>query len=304
MNPREKSGLWPTAQDYLDYLAHQRRASPHTLSNYRRDFAKLQALATPREAAQLTAADIRRFTAKLHSGGLEARSIARTLSAWRSLFRWLHARGHAPGNPVLGIRPPKAGSSLPRTLSVDAVSALLNAAPEDALEVRDLAMFELFYSAGLRLAELAGLDLAGTYSIQDGEVTVFGKRSKTRRVPVGAPALHALSAWLAVRPTLAPPGESALFLSQRGQRLSHGAIRARLARWAREKGAAQHVHPHMLRHSFASHLLQSSGDLRAVQELLGHASIRSTQVYTHLDFQHLARIYDAAHPRAKKTSDK
>ncbi|MEN3110425.1 tyrosine recombinase XerC [Uliginosibacterium paludis] len=285
---------------WLDFLTHQKRSSPHTLVSYRRDLAKLVSLCAGRPLQQITAADIRRFSAQLHRSGLEARSIARTLSAWRSCFRWLLARERVSSNPVAGIRPPRAGKPLPRALSVDAASALLDSQAEDLLEQRDLAMFELLYSSGLRLAELAGLDLAGTYSIREGEVTVFGKRGKTRRVPVGGKALEALQAWLGVRATIAAPGETALFVSQRGNRLSHGTIRARLARWAREKGMAQHVHPHMLRHSFASHMLQSSGDLRAVQELLGHASIRSTQVYTHLDFQHLAKIYDAAHPRARK----
>ncbi|MDO6386145.1 MULTISPECIES: tyrosine recombinase XerC [unclassified Uliginosibacterium] len=300
MNEQASAILPAEAIAWLDYLAQQRRVSPHTLTNYRRELGKLHAFAAPRTFAELKPADIRRFAAKLHAGGLEARSIARALSCWRGLFRWLLAREQVSSNPVLGIRPPRAGKLLPKALSVDAASALLDALPEDALEIRDLAMFELLYSSGLRLAELAALDIDGLYSIADGEVTVLGKRNKTRRVPVGTQALNALENWLAVRATLAANGESALFLSQRGTRLSHGAIQARLARWAREKGAPQHVHPHMLRHSFASHVLQSSGDLRAVQELLGHASIRSTQVYTHLDFQHLAKIYDAAHPRAKK----
>ncbi len=291
---------WPEALDWLDYLAHQRRVSPHTLTSYRRDLGKLQHLAGNLSPAAIKPADIRRFAAKLHAGGLEAHSIGRTLSAWRGLFRWLLAHGRVSANPVLGIRPPKAGKPLPKALSVDAANALLDALPEDALEIRDRAMFELLYSAGLRLAELGGLNLSGDYCVSGDEVTVLGKRNKTRRVPVGGKARSALQAWLAIRATLATPGEPALFVSQRGQRLSHSMIRARLARWAREKGAAQHVHPHMLRHSFGSHLLQSSGDLRAVQELLGHASIRSTQVYTHLDFQHLARVYDSAHPRARK----
>jgi integrase/recombinase XerC len=295
--------LAPEMLAWLDYLAHQRRVSPHTLISYRRDLGKLQTLASTagdRPLTTLVAADIRRFAARLHAGGLEARSIARTLSCWRGWFRWLLAGDKVAANPVLGIRAPKAGKPLPKALSVDAAGAMLDATPDDVLEVRDLAMFELFYSSGLRLAELAGLNLDGAYCVADGEVTVLGKRSKTRRVPVGGKALEALSAWLDVRASLAAAEEQALFVSQRGTRLSHGMIRARLARWAREKGLPQHIHPHMLRHSFASHVLQSSGDLRAVQELLGHASIRSTQVYTHLDFQHLAKIYDAAHPRAHK----
>lgn len=298
--PGQPALLPPEALAWLDYLAHQKRSSPHTLSNYRRDLGKLATLSGATALPAIRSADIRRFSAQLHRGGLEARSIARTLSAWRSFFRWMLARDMVSANPVLGIRAPKAGKPLPRALSVDAASALLDAPPEDVLEIRDLAIFELFYSSGLRLAELAGLDLAGSYSVAEGEVTVFGKRGKTRRVPVGGKALAALDAWLEVRGSMAGAGETALFVSKRGSRLSHGMIRARLARWAREKGLPQHVHPHMLRHSFASHVLQSSGDLRAVQDLLGHASIRSTQVYTHLDFQHLAKIYDSAHPRAKK----
>lgn len=296
----ESIRLAPEMLGWLDYLAHQRRVSPHTLTSYQRDLGKLQSQAAGRPLVSLDAADIRRFAARLHGGGLEARSIARTLSCWRGLFRWLLATGTVTANPVLGIRAPRAGKPLPKALAVDTAGAMLDATPDDSLEVRDLAMFELFYSSGLRLAELAGLNLDGAYCVADGEVTVLGKRSKTRRVPVGGKALEALSLWLTVRPTLAAPDEQALFVSQRGTRLSHGMIRQRLARWAREKGLPQHVHPHMLRHSFASHMLQSSGDLRAVQELLGHASIRSTQVYTHLDFQHLAKIYDAAHPRAHK----
>jgi integrase/recombinase XerC len=294
------STVCPEMLAWLDYLAHQRRVSPHTLTNYQRDLHKLQVLMGPTPLLTLLPADIRRFAARLHAGGLEARSLARTLSAWRGLFRWLLARGDISNNPVASIRPPKAGKPLPKVLSVDGAGALLNAPMEGVLETRDLAIFELFYSSGLRLAELAGLDLAGAYCIAEGEVTVLGKRNKTRRVPVGSKALTALSAWLAVRPTLAATQETALFVSRRGTRLSHGMIRARLAKWSKEKGLPQHVHPHMLRHSFASHILQSSGDLRAVQELLGHASIRSTQVYTHLDFQHLAKVYDSAHPRAKK----
>lgn len=285
---------------YLDYLASQRRASPHTLTNYRRDLFKLQALAAGREHETLVAQDIRRFAARLHAQGLEARSLARTLSAWRGFYRWIVRQGKLANNPVQGVRPPRAAKKLPRVLSPDQSAALLNASPDELLEIRDHAMFELLYSSGLRLAELAGLDVDGAYCVADGEVTVFGKRGKTRRVPVGSKALLALQAWLAERARIAAPDEPALFVSRRGRRLSHGMIRARLARWAREKGLPVQVHPHMLRHSFASHILQSSGDLRAVQELLGHASIRTTQVYTHLDFQHLAKVYDAAHPRARK----
>lgn len=285
---------------YLDALATQRRASPHTLRAYRNDLEKLIELAQGRSLTSLRSADIRRFAARLHAGGLGARSLARTLSAWRGLYRWWMRKGMAEDNPVQAVRPPRVPKNLPKALSPDQAAALLDAQPDDVLEIRDHAMFELFYSSGLRLAELAALDLSGTYSVEQGEVTVLGKRNKMRRVPVGGKALEALSAWLAVRPTLSAAAEPALFVSRLGTRLSTGMIRRRLARWAEVQGVPLHVHPHMLRHSFASHMLQSSGDLRAVQELLGHASISSTQVYTHLDFQHLAKVYDAAHPRAKK----
>lgn len=287
--------------DYLHYLATQRRASTHTLSNYRRDLLRLQEFAAERALDSINAHDIRRFMAKLHGGGLKPRSIGRTLSAWRGLYGWLVRQGRAQANPALTVRPPRAPKSLPKVLSPDQAATLLNASPDEPLEVRDHAMFELFYSSGLRMAELAALDISGSYSIVDGEVTVFGKRSKTRRVPVGSKALEAIAAWLPIRAQLAAAGEPALFVSQRGTRLSMGMIRKRLERWAQLQGLPMHVYPHMLRHSFASHVLQSSGDLRAVQELLGHASISTTQIYTHLDFQHLAKVYDTAHPRAKKS---
>lgn len=292
--------LPPELRAYLEALATQRRASPHTLRAYRNDLEKLVELAQGRSLISLRSADIRRFAARLHAGGLGARSLARTLSAWRGLYRWWMRKGMAEDNPVQAVRPPRAPKHLPKSLSPDQAAALLDAQPDDVLEIRDHAMFELFYSSGLRLAELAALDLSGTYSVEQGEVTVLGKRNKMRRVPVGGKALEALAAWLAARPTLSAAAEPALFVSRLGTRLSTGMIRRRLARWAEVQGVPLHVHPHMLRHSFASHMLQSSGDLRAVQELLGHASISSTQVYTHLDFQHLAKVYDAAHPRAKK----
>jgi integrase/recombinase XerC len=287
-------------QDFLDYLASQRRASPHTLEAYRRDLSRLLEFAAATPLAELAPQHVRRFAARLHGQGLGARSLARCLSAWRSLYRWL-VRQHGLGvNPVEGIRAPRAPRKLPKTLSPDQTQALLDAEPQDLLEFRDRAMFELFYSSGLRLAELASLDVSGGLDLAQGQVTVTGKRRRTRVVPVGSKACAALAAWLGMRDDMAAVGEPALFVSRRGGRLSAGMIRVRLARWAQQQGLAVHVHPHMLRHSFASHVLQSSQDLRAVQELLGHASIRTTQVYTHLDFQHLAQVYDAAHPRAKK----
>jgi len=285
---------------YLHHLASQRRAAPLTLENYRRDLLRLAALAEARLPDELTTHDIRRFVARLHGAGLAPRSLARVLSAWRGFFRWRMRHQGARTNPTDGVRAPKAPQLLPRVLSPEQAGALLDAAPEDALERRDRAMFELFYSSGLRLAELAGLDVDGGLDLAERLVTVRGKRGKTRTVPVGTRAAQALADWLAERPQWRCADSPALFLTRHGARMSPGAIRSRLARWAQTRGLGVHVHPHMLRHSFASHLLQSSGDLRAVQELLGHASIRSTQVYTHLDFQHLAKVYDAAHPRAKK----
>lgn len=288
---------------WLAELADQRRLSPHTVSNYRRDLGKLLTAAGAMPLAELQVHHLRRFVAQLHGGGLAGRSLARTLSAWRGFFAWLGERGLIQANPCDGIRPPKSPRLLPKALSVDETARLLSPADDDnpLLAARDLAMFELFYSSGLRLAELVALDCAALATIaEDGEVRVLGKRGKPRLVPVGSQARQALAAWAAVRDELARPGEKALFVGQRGARISRRVVEARLTRRAVLLGLPTHVHPHMLRHSFASHLLQSSGDLRAVQEMLGHASIASTQVYTHLDFQHLAKVYDAAHPRAKR----
>lgn len=285
---------------YLRQLATERRASAHTLAAYRRDLEQLLRLAEGRELAALTPADMRRFVARMHGEGLGGRSIGRRLSAWRGLFRWLAKHRGLAANPVDGIRPPRSASRLPGVLSPEQAGALLDSVPEDELEVRDRAMFELFYSSGLRLSELAGLDCAGSVDEERGEVTVTGKRGKTRIVPVGRAALDALAAWHPLRGQVALPEERALFVGRGGRRLSARSVESRLARWAARCGLGLRVHPHMLRHSFASHVLQSSGDLRAVQDLLGHSSIRSTQIYTHLDFQHLAQVYDATHPRAKK----
>jgi integrase/recombinase XerC len=291
--------LW--IDGFLDEISLQRRLSANTLTAYSRDLDCFRRLAGRTALTEIDARQIRRFVAQLHAGGLSGRSIGRTLSAWRGFYRWLGRHGYVSGNPCAGVRPPKSAKRLPRVLSPDEASALLSPAGDGALEARDRAMFELFYSSGLRLSELASLDLGSMAEIAEGEVRVTGKRNKTRVVPVGRQAREALAAWLAQgRQTLAAEVEPALFVSRRGTRLSVGMIRARLGQRARRLGLPRHVHPHMLRHSFASHVLQSSGDLRAVQEMLGHASIASTQVYTHLDFQHLAKVYDAAHPRAKK----
>lgn len=283
---------------YLDYLATQRRAAPLTLENYRRDLERLHRLADGRSPTELTVYDIRRFVARVHAEGLEGRSVARLLSAWRGLFRWLIRQCRAMQvNPAESVRAPKSPRMLPKVLSPDQAKALLDAPAESRLEVRDRAMFELFYSSGLRLSELTALDVGGGLDLAERLVTVRGKRGKMRTVPIGKPAVKALQDWLAQRGAVTSP---ALFVTRDGNRMSPGAVRSRLAHWAKAQGLGLHVHPHMLRHSFASHLLQSSGDLRAVQELLGHASVASTQIYTHLDFQHLAAVYDVAHPRAKK----
>ena len=292
----------PHLAAYLAELADQRRMSLHTISNYRRDLEKLLTVAGDTPLADLQVHHIRRFVAQMHGQGLSGRSLARLLSAWRGFFQWLCERALVKANPCDGIRPPKSPRLLPKALSVDETARLLESVEDDdpVQSARDLAMFELFYSSGLRLAELVALDCDALDAVMnEGEIRVLGKRSKLRLVPVGSKARAALAAWAAVRSELARPDEKALFVGVRGARISPRVVESRLEKRALQLGLPTHVHPHMLRHSFASHVLQSSGDLRAVQEMLGHASIASTQVYTHLDFQHLAKVYDAAHPRAK-----
>jgi len=305
--------------DYLDFLKSQRRLSPHTVDGYRRDLDALLALAVPQDApcalASLSHFQIRKFAAQLHGQGLNARSIARKLSAWRGFFGWLAEQATLPANPVDGVKAPKRGKPLPKALSADDAVRLVAAADpaRDAAAPEQLcnrAMFELLYSSGLRVSELASLDVRyvresgyaspGWIDFDAHEVVVTGKGSKQRRVPVGQPALQAISAWLAARGALPKADPHPLFLNVRGARISPRVLQLRLKAHARALGIPADVHPHMLRHSFASHVLQSSGDLRAVQEMLGHASIAATQVYTSLDFQRLAQVYDAAHPRAKK----
>jgi integrase/recombinase XerC len=296
-----------SVEQFLTELAVQRRASAHTLRAYRGDLERLTTLAAGADTAQLKTPQLRRGLMQLHAQELAPRSIARTLSAWRSYYAWLARRGTITLNPADGLRAPKRPRTLPKALGIDQAAALLDGtgAAADAsaaagpLLARDAAMFELFYSSGLRLSELVSLDWPGGLDPATGEVTITGKRQKTRTVPVGDKALAALQAWLAHRPALVREGQPALFLGRNGTRLTPRQVANRLAQWAQRQGVGVHVHPHMLRHSFASHVLQSSGDLRAVQEMLGHASISATQIYTHLDFQHLAKIYDSAHPRAK-----
>ncbi len=310
--------------NYLDMLVGQRMLSDFTVSNYRRDLEQLMALADGAPLMQLREMDIRRFSAVLHGKGLSPRSISRKLSAWRGFYQWLLEQGKIEVNPTDGIHAPKKNKLLPKALPVDDAVRLVATESEDERTKKtehpevvlcDQAMFELLYSSGLRVSELTGLDIhavkqhdyqsAGWLNLAEKEVTVTGKGSKIRSVPVGDAAIKALKAWLAVRDRLVkadcpPDSEYALFLNARGRRISPRVVQLRLKAHAERVGLPMHVHPHVLRHSFASHILQSSGDLRAVQEMLGHASIASTQVYTALDFQHLAQVYDAAHPHAKK----
>ena len=287
---------------WLDTLEHQRRLSGHTLSNYSRAVALLFRLKENTALRDLDSAQIRRFVARLHAAGLSGRTLALTLSAWRGLFNWLARQRGFPANPAQGVRAPKSPRHLPKALSVEQMQQLLETdAPQSPEGARDRAMFELLYSSGLRLAELVALDADdGRLDLKQAEVTVTGKGAKTRTVPVGGRAREALRDWLKARALLAAPQERALFVGARGRRIAPGTVQARLRAWAKRQGLGAAVHPHMLRHSFASHVLQSSQDLRAVQEMLGHASISTTQVYTHLDFQALAKVYDAAHPRARK----
>lgn len=286
--------------DFVGHLAHERRLAAHTVDSYRRDVGDLLKLVGSRALDSLSVHDIRRCVARLHAGGLSGRSLARKLSAWRALYRFL-AREHGyKVNPVEGLRAPKHTKRLPSTLSPDQASQLLDAEPtDDAMAVQDAAMFELIYSSGLRLAEVINIT-PEAISFGDGTVRVTGKGSKTRVVPVGKHAVKAVRAWLTIRASMARADQPTLFVSPRGRTLDAKTVQKRLRALALKRGLDVKVHPHMLRHSFASHVLQSSGDLRAVQEMLGHASISTTQVYTHLDFQHLAKVYDAAHPRAKK----
>jgi integrase/recombinase XerC len=287
---------------YLGHLRTERRLSPHTESNYRRDLDALVAYCD-REGIpgwkKLDNFHIRTFAAREHRDGLGPRSVQRRLSALRGFFNYLIRERVIEANPAADIRAPKAPKRLPKTLDVDQVASLLERRAPDPLSRRDLAMMELLYSSGLRLAELAGLDVTDL-DLADRTVRVTGKGSKTRILPVGRQAVTALRAWLTDRAAFVRGGASALFVGRDGRRLGARAIQQRIGRWAQATGIGVPVHPHLFRHSFATHLLESSRDLRGVQELLGHADISTTQVYTHLDFQHLARIYDESHPRARR----
>jgi integrase/recombinase XerC len=307
--------------DWLRHLQTHRRYSPHTLAAYRRDLDRLVQLAEDVPLERLADGHIRQFVARLHGEGLGPRSLARTLASWRGFYRWWAPIAGLAGNPVGGVRAPKAPRSLPKALSVEHAQVLLERPQAkvntDAVSLRDQAMFELLYSSGLRLSELTALDAhyvrdgayesVGWIDLAEHEVQVLGKGGKRRAVPVGAAAVAALQAWLAVRGQLAgaqadPADLHALFVGTRGRRISPRVVQLQLARAAAAAGLPTQVHPHVLRHSFASHVLQSAQDLRAVQEMLGHANISTTQIYTRLDFQHLARAYDQAHPRSGRKS--
>ncbi len=340
MSARQDTSARPTGtgadlaliERYLRMLEVERKLSPHTVSNYRRDLlvlaglAQQAAMAQPLQTSdmphlpQLTLPHVRRFAGQLHGRGLGGRSIARCLSAWRTFFEWMNLHGLCAINPVIDVHAPRTGKRLPKALPIEqAVALAASRGGDDGAAVRDAAIRELLYSSGLRLSELIGLDVghvseggyrsAGWLDLDSSEVTVTGKGGKQRHVPVGAAALGALRDWIAVRgawvkadsgPVGAVSDRHALFLTARGKRIGPRLVQTRLKAHARQLGIPANVHPHVLRHSFASHVLQSSGDLRAVQEMLGHASIASTQVYTSLDFQRLAAVYDSAHPRARK----
>ncbi|WAR44656.1 tyrosine recombinase XerC [Methylomonas rapida] len=285
---------------FLDYLRGEKRASPHTITNYQRDLQRLQRFCTERQIKAwelVQATDIRLYVATRHKANIEAKSIQRELAAIRSFFRFLLKKQWVEQNPAQGVQAPKSAKKLPKTLDVDQVAGILDAPPDSVLEIRDLAIFELFYSSGLRLSELVMLDITDL-SVSEGTLRIrHGKGGKQRQVPVGAKAIQVIQQWLRYRPDCA---SSALFITMRGARLGQRSVQLRLEKWCSKNGLAEHIHPHMLRHSFASHLLESSQDIRAVQELLGHADVSTTQIYTHLDFQHLASVYDKAHPRAKR----
>jgi integrase/recombinase XerC len=289
-------------QQFLQYLHHERGLSPRTRAAYARDldlFSKELKRIEITQLSDVKEQQIRGFIARLHRQGLGSRSIQRLLSAIRSFYRWLMKEGFAEHSPAVAVKAPRATSKLPATLDVDAVARLLDIPEESPLAIRDKAIMELFYSSGLRLSELASLRW-DQIDPSSGLVTVTGKGNKTRVVPVGSHAAAALAKWSKVRGNFAGFEQPGVFVSTRGNPISTRTIQARIRYWAHRQGLPQQVYPHLLRHSFASHMLESSGDLRAVQELLGHADISTTQVYTHLDFQHLAKVYDKAHPRARK----
>lgn len=285
---------------FVAFMNNERQYSPLTAENYARDLRRLFKLAGMTPLSALNNFQIRRYIAQLHSSGLGGKSLARLLSAWRSFFTYLMRDHHYTVNPCIGIRAPKSARQLPHVLSPDEAVRMVDIPTNDeTLAVRDKAMYELLYSSGLRLAELIGLNL-DALDFSDASVRVIGKGRKSRIVPLGSYAVSALQTWLLLRTSIVKSGEEAVFVNRTGKRIGARSVQVRIKAWGIKQGLISNVHPHLLRHSFASHVLQSSGDLRAVQEMLGHASISTTQVYTHLDFQALSKVYDAAHPRAHK----
>lgn len=292
--------------EFLHYGRSVRRLSANTLSAYQRDlkllsdYCQQQDLSRPEQVSE---ADVRALVGRQHRRGLSGRSIQRLLSSIRSLYAFHNRNAVKKHNPALSVRAPKTDKALPKAAEVDQLQSFLRISADDALAARDAAMFELLYSSGVRLTELVNVNI-GDLDRRARLLTVIGKGNKTRSLPVGSKALSAIGEWLKWRPDFSPAtSEPALFLSRRGTRIKPRSVQARLDYWCKQQAMGHKLHPHMLRHSFASHLLQSSGDLRALQELLGHANISTTQVYTHLDYQHLAEVYDKAHPRAVKASD-
>ena len=289
-------------QSFFQYLKSEKRYSSHTLDNYQRDISYFNEFCHSQSVNDWPSVDsqhIRNFVSQMHRKGLSGKSIQRQLSSLRSLFRFLLKHHKVKQNPVTGVSAPKSPRKLPEVVTPDVLDHLMDIDLTDPLAVRDKAIMELFYGCGLRLSELVGLDLS-SIEWPGQTLIVLGKGRKQRRLPFGEKAVQALRHWIQVRVQFANEAEQAVFVSNRGQRISPSSIQQRLKKWAREKGIEQRIYPHLMRHSFASHILESSHDLRAVQELLGHANLTTTQIYTHLDFQHLARVYDAAHPRAKK----
>lgn len=286
-------------QLYFCYLVSEKRVADHTSTNYQRDLKRFQSFCNVQELRlwqQVQDRDVRNYIAGRHKNGIGSKTIQRELAALRSFYRFLLKTNQVAHNPAQHVQAPKVSKRLPHVLDVDQMMGMLNATPDSVLETRDLAMFELFYSSGLRLSELVMLDLLDI-DFSEGFLRVrFGKGGKQRQLPIGKKALDALKVWLANR----SGSGQAVFVSLQGRRLSQRSVQLRLDRWGKKNGIAEHLHPHMLRHSFASHLLEASKDIRAVQELLGHSNISTTQIYTHLDFQHLAAVYDQAHPRSRK----
>lgn len=296
--------LQEAIERFLHHLRTERQLSPNTLESYGRDLKRLASIEAEggQDLASLDTARVRQAMAAQHRAGISGRSLQRWLSAVRSFCNYAIRQGWLKANPAEAVTAPRSPRKLPKAMDVDAVNQLMELQGDDWLAVRDRAMLELLYSSGLRLSELTGLDL-DDIDLSDASIQVTGKGNRERRLPVGRYALAALRAWFAERRQLAADGEAAVFISKRGKRLGNRAVQVRLAQIGIRMGAEQKLHPHMLRHSFASHMLESSGDLRSVQEMLGHANLSTTQIYTHLDFQHLAEVYDSAHPRASNKND-